>query len=120
MKIYVAHSSKMNYEEKLYNPIRESKLFLENDFVFPHIIGNIYNTKDIIKSCDLVIAEVSEASIGLGIELGWADAYNIPILCIYENGKKYSTALEFVTNNFIQYTDKENMICEIEKFIKIF
>lgn len=40
-------------------------------------------TKDIIKTCDLMIAEVSLPATGLGIELGWAKAFKVPILCMY-------------------------------------
>mgnify|MGYP002622954123 CR=1 FL=1 len=71
MKIYIAHSSKFNFIEKLYNPLKNSKIFEENEVIFPHDDeSKSINTKDIIKECNLVIAEVSEISTGLGIELG--------------------------------------------------
>ncbi len=57
----------------------------------------------IIEKYDLVIAEVSLPATGLGIELGWADYSNTPILCIYEKGSKFSSFLKFITNNFIEY-----------------
>ncbi len=34
-------------------------------------------------SCDLVIAEISVASLGVGYELGWATALGKPVLCLY-------------------------------------
>jgi 2'-deoxynucleoside 5'-phosphate N-hydrolase len=33
--------------------------------------------------CDLVVAEVSATSLGVGYELGWATALKKPVLCLY-------------------------------------
>lgn len=33
--------------------------------------------------CDLVVAEVSVPSLGVGYELGWATALSKPVLCLY-------------------------------------
>lgn len=34
-------------------------------------------------SCDLVIAEVTSPSLGVGYELGWATSLGKPVLCLY-------------------------------------
>ncbi len=121
MKIYIAHSSKLDFIEKLYNPLKNSKIYKENDVLFLHDDeSKSINTKDIIKECNLVIAEVSEASTGLGIELGWADVFGIPILCVCEKGKTYSYSLKFITNDFIEYSDEKDMINKVENFINSF
>jgi hypothetical protein len=36
-----------------------------------------------LASCDLVIAEVTTPSLGVGYELGWATALAKPVLCLY-------------------------------------
>jgi len=36
-----------------------------------------------LKSCDLVVAEVTTPSLGVGYELGWATALAKPVLCLY-------------------------------------
>lgn len=36
-----------------------------------------------LSACDLVVAEVSVPSLGVGYELGWATALGKPILCLY-------------------------------------
>jgi nucleoside 2-deoxyribosyltransferase len=36
-----------------------------------------------LKSCDLVVAEVTAPSLGVGYELGWATALAKPVLCLY-------------------------------------
>ena len=120
MKIYVAHSSKLDFIEKLYNPFKNSNIYAENEVILPHDESKNINTKGIIKECNLVIAEVSETSTGLGIELGWAEAFNRPILCIYEKRKTYSHSLKFITNDFIEYSDEKDMINKVENFINSF
>src|SRR5690242_3993200 len=41
-------------------------------------------------NAELVIAYVGLASIGVGMELGWADAWGIPVILLYEKGKTIS------------------------------
>ncbi len=36
-----------------------------------------------LTSCDLVVAEVTTPSLGVGYELGWAAALKKPVLCLY-------------------------------------
>lgn len=36
-----------------------------------------------LASCDLVVAEVTAPSLGVGYELGWAAALKKPVLCLY-------------------------------------
>jgi hypothetical protein len=38
---------------------------------------------DWLKSCDLIVAEVSLPSLGVGYELGWAAASGKPVLCLH-------------------------------------
>ena len=37
-----------------------------------------------LAGCDLVVAEVSAPSLGVGYELGWATALNKPVLCLHQ------------------------------------
>ena len=117
MNIYISHSSKYDYINEIYNPIKKSKLIENNKFFFPHDNEKTINTKDIISNSDLIIAEVSLPATGQGIELGWADYANTPILCIYKKGSKISSSLKFITNNFIEYESIEDMINKINDFI---
>lgn len=118
MNIYVSHSSSYDYINKIYNPIIKSELSKTNTFFLPHEDKNkIVNTKDIIASYDLVIAEVSLPTTGQGIELGWASYAKTPILCIYKKGSKISSSLKFITTDFIEYENAEDMIEKISAFL---
>ena len=119
MNIYISHSSKYDYITKLYEPIKKSNLNKANKIFLPHENNDkIKNTKEIISNYDLVIAEVSLPTTGQGIELGWADYAKIPILCIYEKGVNISSSLNFITNQFIEYENIEDMIFKISDYIK--
>ena len=119
MKIYISHSSKYDYINKIYNTIKESHLNQRNTFFFPHDNNNkVINTKDVISKYDLIIAEVSLPATGQGIELGWADYAKTPILCIYKKGVQISLSLKFITNDFIAYENDIDMINKIDNYIK--
>ena len=119
MNIYVSHSNDYDYQSKIYEPIKNSKLMDGNTFFFPHDeIGKNIKTKDIISYFDLVIAEVSLPSTGQGIELGWSDYAKTPILCMYERGVKITSSLKFITEHFIEYENMEDMVEKIQAFIQ--
>lgn len=123
MKIYVSHSRKYDFLNELYLPIRNSVLNTLNEITLPHEKSDLpFNSRDFIPTCDLVIAEVSYQGIGIGIELGWADAAKVPIICIYKQGTEPSGSLKVVSSVFLEYSSKEQMIDKIqgqlEKFVK--
>lgn len=116
MNIYVSHSRSFDFQNELYLPIKNSELSKQHTFIFPYEESDEpCNTKDLFvsKDCDLVIAEVSYAATGQGIELGWADMMGIPIICIYKDGAEISQSLHAVSKKFLMYTSTENMIEDI-------
>ena len=94
-------------------------MFNEHNFVLPHELEEKNeNTRDFYKTLDIVIAECSYPSTGLGIELGWLYDDKIPIYCIYKIGKKISDSIKTVTSNIYEYKDINDMIEIIRKIIK--
>ena len=118
MNIYVGHSSNYNFKEKLYKPIRESVLNNLHNIVLPHEKSTKpFNSNEYLKECDLMIAEVSKPSTGLGMELGWAHSWEVPILAIHEKGTKSGGSLTVVIISFIEYEDEKDMISKLETYI---
>lgn len=117
MKIYFGHSKDFSFKEELYKPIRESVLDGEHKIIFPHETDEFFNSKDRIKNCDLMIAEVSYPATGLGIELGWSEMLKTPVLCVYKKGYKISGSLKVVTKDFIEYENAKDLVEKITKFI---
>ena len=117
MKIYFGHSKDFDFKNELYKSIRESVLSNEHEILFPHETDEFFNSKDRIKNCDLMIAEVSFPATGLGIELGWAEILKTPVLCVSKKGYKISGSLKVVTKDFIEYEDAEDLVEKLTKFI---
>lgn len=119
MKIYLGHSSAIDYETRLYQPLRDSQLFEDHTLVLPHADDGLFDSKQFFEAeCDLVVAEVSTASTGLGIELGWADLYNVPVLAIHRTDADPSSAITAVTTDIQTYTEPEDVPQLIETYIK--
>lgn len=118
MKIYVAHSSSFDFKKDLYEPIRNSELNNKHEITLPHENSDSqFNSKDYLPNCDLVIAEVSYASTGMGIELGWADVFKKRIICIHKSGFKLSNSLKIVSNEFIEYDSSEDLVEKLKKIL---
>jgi len=118
MKIYVAHSNSFDYKKELYEPIRKSDINNKYEIILPHeVTTEQFNSKRVLKKCNLVIAEVSYPSTGQGIELGWANMYDVPIVCYYKKGTKPSGALKVVSDEIFQYDSPKDLIQQINKYI---
>jgi hypothetical protein len=116
MKILVTHSSNFDFEEKLYKPIRGSQLYKEHEIIFPQDGGERKEiTPETIKSRDLILAEVSLPSTGQGIELGQAQIFDVPVICVHEEGADISTSLDKVANTYISYKSSDDMLSKVTK-----
>jgi len=115
-KVYVSHSKKFNFKNELYGPLKNLN---EINFIFPHEKSEKPKpSKNIIKSSSAVIAEVSYPSTAVGIEIGWADAFNVPVICLYKKNSKISSSLKIVSKNFVEYDKIEKILPEIEHILK--
>ncbi len=116
MEIYVAHLRNFDANKNLYEFIRKSPLNEKHTFVLPHEKScDSFKSKEYFQGkCNLVIAEVSNPSISLGIELGWADVYGVPIVCIYRAGSKLPNSLKVISDNFIEYSNGNELISKLE------
>lgn len=120
MKIYVSHSSNFDYQSELYVPLKESigrnhELFLPHDEKLEGV-----NSKELISTHDVVLAEVSYPSTGQGIELGWASTNSVPIICFYQSEQNPSTALRFVTSTLEPYKTTRELVEKIEASLSLF
>lgn len=73
-----------------------------------------------LNECDVLIAEVSNPSLGVGFEICYALEHNIPALCIYQSGIFVSRMIIGNTSELLslgEYNDKESMYQKIDEFI---
>lgn len=118
-KIYFAHSTSFDFKNELYSPIRKSNLNSKYQFILPHEkSSDQFNSKELIQTFDYVFAEVSYPSTGLGIELGWPNRLDIPIVAFYKSGSKISGSMYSLTKNVIEYKDGVDLIEKMEAYLK--
>ncbi len=116
MKIYVSHASSFDYQTELYAPLQEN--LSEHELVLPHSISSEgILASEIIPISDLVVADVTYPSTGQGIELGWANAAQIPIIAVHKATARPSDALRFVTADVNPYTSTTELLESIKTAI---
>ena len=123
MIIYVTHSRNYDYKTELYLPLKNSSLLHSHTLILPHDLSDdAYDSKTLFseKKCDLVIAEISYSSTSQGIEIGWADMKDIPIICVVKHGNVYSQSLKAVTHHFIVYADSKELVSRLAEFLNSF
>lgn len=110
MRIYVSHSRSFDYENDLYAPIRTHFSDGTHEFILPHENGSDEDLKSVIATCDLVLAEVSFAATGVGIELGRAEAAGIRVVCIHRIGTTPSSSIRRITDDIREYGSETDLL----------
>lgn len=119
INIYIGHSRDRDYES-IYQTIEKNMDLEKFNFLLPHKMDKnsrngraFYNKSNI----DIFIAEVSQPSTGLGIEMGWAYEEQIPIYGLYKKGSIPSNAIKSVSDYFIEYNDIEDFINKLKQVL---
>ena len=68
-----------------------------------------------IDSSDLLIAELTTKSIGVGIEMGYAFAKRKTIFYLRRSGSEYSTTAAGISNVIIEYNDEFDLYNKIKE-----
>ena len=116
MKIYVSHCKGHDFFHELYVPLRNSVFNSLHEIILPHEESlEQFSSKKVIPTCDLVLAEVSYPATGVGMELGWANVFNVPVICLHKVGKPLAGSLSVITQNFVEYKNAADMVSKIDK-----
>ena len=111
MHIRIGHSTAFDFKTELYAPLRAMALPPDVVLSRPHETTDAGScTLSFFEDgCALFIAEVSYASTGLGMEIGYADLLGIPVVCIHRNDMKPSSSLQRVAKKFLAYDTAEEL-----------
>ena len=74
-----------------------------------------------LREADVLVAEVSAASIGVGYEIAKAEDLGIPILCLYKAREDWKLSAMLNGNKGLrveQYTEPDEALSYIDKFIQ--
>ncbi len=117
MKLYLSHASGYDYQAELYEPLKAG-LPAALEVFYPHDPeNNGKHSKEIIETSDVVLAEVSRASTGQGIELGWASAANKRILAFYTQDATPSGAVTHVADDVFAYSNQTELVAALIKHL---
>lgn len=122
MKVYIGIKYHEDYKNKLI--VNKIASVLENKGYESICIvrdinmkeSNKYTSYELMKLtfekidiCDLVIIDLTEKGVGLGIEAGYAYAKEIPIITIAKSGSDISETLEGISKKIIFYNNIEDL-----------
>lgn len=122
MKVYIGIKYHEDYKNKLI--VNKIASVLENKGYETICIvrdinmkeSNKYTSYELMKLtfekidiCDLVVIDLTEKGVGLGIEAGYAYAKGIPIITIARSGSDISETLEGISKKIIFYNNIEDL-----------
>ncbi len=118
-KIYVSHAKGWDFRNGLYRPLRESVLNEKHEIILPHEHSDkLFSSKEFFKnSCDVLLVEGSRPKLGVGIEVGWANAFDVPIISLYQKGFKQSTSLNSMSRVILEYESPDDLISKLEPLL---
>lgn len=72
-----------------------------------------------IHDCDVMIAEVTNPSLGVGYELAYAEKLKRPILCLFNTASTNKLSAMVAGNNYdtVSYTKPEQIIDTVGEFL---
>ncbi len=73
-----------------------------------------------IKSCDILIAEVTKKGIGIGIEVGYAKAMGKPVFYLRDAEAEHSTTVSGISDYRVIYVDENDLVAKLDDKLKEF
>lgn len=134
IKVYFACSIRGGGDTSLYQSIVDAIKLAGGDViseVFVHDAINyggsplpadeIYKRDtEMIQDCDVMIAEVTNPSLGVGYELAYAEHLNRPTLCLFKKdaASKLSAMVAGNTYNMIAYIEPNEITQKVQEFLE--
>jgi len=120
-KWFVSHpSSGRNHSPTFFAALDQFAEMKSNKFelIYPESAAEgLEVTKNAIEKSDLVIAEVSLASTGSGIEMGWANAFGKTVIAFHHGATSISPSVQFVATAIHAYLGEDDIIAVLETLV---
>ena len=72
-----------------------------------------------INECDILIAEVTVPSLGVGYEIGYAESLNKKIICLYQANENLSAMIKGNENiTQISYNNIDELLTKLSVYFK--
>ncbi len=124
MKVYI--TCPVSHTKERLNLLPEIKKIVEENGIEPFVFEIGGTPQEIfdrdsnqLKSCDLIIAEVSETSHGVGIEIGMSYLLNLKRILLIEKGKQVTKLAQGMPNTtIIEYENLEDLKTKLSSSLK--
>lgn len=119
MKIYVAHSTGIDFEAEVYGPVRRA-LADRCQLILPHENNKLGEfSLPLIRKSDGVVAFINHPSEGRLLEVGWATALGVPVVLVTKEGEKYNKVYRFLLRDdlnvkLIEYSNVEDLVKKLQ------
>jgi hypothetical protein len=111
LKVYVATSPGVDFRTELYGPLRAGLGDMAELFCRNANAADPAFTRAWVQDADVLVVDISGASTEVGIELGWADAFGVPIVAIVRAGEKWSpAAARLSTHGVLTYSEVDELV----------
>jgi hypothetical protein len=133
MKVYFACSIRGGGDTSLYQSIVDAIKLAGGDVISEVFVHDAINyggsplppkeiyarDTEMIKESDVMIAEVTNPSLGVGYELAYAENLKRPILCLFkkDSSKKLSAMVEGNDYNIVTYIEPDGIINSVREFL---
>ena len=89
-----------------------------------HVVDKVFDTdNEAVENSDIVVAEVSNPSLGSGIEIGWALTKNKKIICLTNNVMNVSPIVRGAAKKglikLIEYKDEEEALNRLGEMLRV-
>ncbi len=120
--VYVSHAKdpEGNYRTELYKPLRENELSQKYNLILPHEHSEeLFSSREFFRNkCDVIVVEATTPKLGVGIEAGWADAYDVPIIVLIKKDARLSNSLSVMARDVIHYENSPDMISSLQSSLE--
>jgi len=129
MQAYIAIS--YNKRKELQSELDTVKNVLKEYSIIPFVFVDNYNFNSTqekemmqtafteIDKCDLLIAEVSDKAIGIGIEVGYAKAKKKPVIYLRHASAEHSTTVSGASDCIAIYADTIDLQKQLNEILKL-
>jgi nucleoside 2-deoxyribosyltransferase len=130
MQAYIAIS--YNKRKQLQPELDAIKDVLKQYSIIPFVFVDNYNfdadqEKEMMQAafaeidkCEILIAEVSDKAIGIGIEVGYAKARNKPVIYLRHRTAEHSTTVSGASDYAVIYADTGDLQKQLNEILKLF
>ena len=104
----------LQYGVILTNHVADPKLTIKGEDINP--IEVYERDRKLLNQADIIVAEVTIPSLGVGYELAYGETHNKTVICCYEAKKKNISAMVLGNQNFIQisYTKMSDLFPKLD------